>query len=75
MSDDPVKKADMFYKRNKEDRVSHCKGHKAVERFTNFAQEHNVLENFEFAFVELGLGSRCHRTIHQLQLKGISSPL
>jgi hypothetical protein len=72
-SDDPVKKADMFYKRNKDNRVSHCKGHKAVERFTNFAQEHIVPESFEFASVKLGLGSRCHRTIHQLQPKGTSS--
>jgi hypothetical protein len=72
MSDDPLKKADMSYKRNRDDRLAHYKGRKAVEQFINFAQDHIVLKNIDLAFVTLDSGSQRHRTIHQLQLKGIS---
>jgi hypothetical protein len=71
MSDDPIKKADMSYKRNKDDRIAHYESRKAVRRFTNFAQEHTDLKSFELAVVTLDSGSRRHRTIHQLQPKGI----
>jgi hypothetical protein len=71
MSDDPIKKADMSYKRSKDDKIAHCKSRNAVGRFTNFAQEHTGLKSFEFAVVTLDAGSRRPRTIHQLQPKGI----
>jgi hypothetical protein len=76
MSDDPVKKADMSYKRNKDDRVAHCKGRKAVERFTNFTQGHIIVPgNFEFAFVDARLWLATQSSDSPTSLKGISSPL
>jgi hypothetical protein len=76
MSDDPVKKADMSYKRNKDDRVAHCKGRKAVERFTNFTQGHIIVpRNFEFAFGDARLGAATPSNDTPTSLKGTSSTL
>jgi hypothetical protein len=72
MSDDPIKKADMSYKRSKDDKIAHCKSRNAVGRFTNFAQEHTGLKSFEFAVVTLDAGSRRWK-IHQLRPRAHTS--